>query len=670
MDDEHIYEEIDDDSSGQLMPHQASVGGGMLLDYRVSPVNFERSRVKQHLNNKPESPKGRKPGKEKRKPKQKTRKESPDDAQVGKNVSKTIASGLKKGLYFATIPKGNTYSNKITQAKPDSPQRPQRSGKEIKSLELSLKGEDLCDMDSGGESPPPPLPSRGYLFDSSFTTELKTIATEKLAIDNGEEAPLEEEEEEDKDYTPMAPLDLYEGFDTELEGVRRSSTDGNITTLSDEEDEYVGPSIPERDYTSQHDKEVVADSIQLLDKDLDSILKRKHLASIPGRSYSNDTTSIPGRSNLVSIPGRSKNDDLISRSYGAEPIASEAATYDNVTVQQDVPSIPERSYQDAATYDNVAFQEQNTPVPAIPERSYKDAEATYDNVAFQEQDVAVPTIPERSYKATPDQHIPMVPTRSYKAPANVTTAHQHLPPRKCKVKANYDNVVLPERNVPVMPQSSYKAGAGYNHNNKLGHYDNAPEPTTAGPYSNTETTLPEEGENDMPHIPERNYKAELTPVVGPFSNTTTFPEQDENYVPLIPNRNYEAEPTAAAATYDNTVTLLEQDVPLIPERFYKNFASVLNEVVSVAATREPGEEYTPPPIPERHYVIEEGEEEYMNQRDAPVIPTRTIKRCGGERGSGSRDDESDEYYYVQTGARYTLGGRHARTHKERWGHRK
>lgn len=259
--DQHVYEDPD-----AMLPCDTTLT--VPRDYRESPVTSSvspgnRSGAFQQKLSKECSPKPTK--KWNIKLRVNKNKGSGEISRKPNKGGKEGKKGVKKANSDSSLKKGQTKSEgrKILNRGGSDYTLYKQDSSALEITEVTDHFYEIADEDS---SPPPALPSRGYLMDEEFTVELNALERQLADINT--------ESEEDDDYTAMATEKCYENFvDT------KTFTHQDLAaTPSEVEDGFHTPPVPKRHYT-------------LSDSNRDEI----KLPRIPKRQYTEDTPLIPGR---------------------------------------------------------------------------------------------------------------------------------------------------------------------------------------------------------------------------------------------------------------------------------------------------------------------------------------------------------------------------------------
>lgn len=234
--------------------------------------------------------------------------------------------------------KGAIEGNSFKSANSDSCLKKGKSRSLPHGQTLKIRGNSLPEVVehfykvADEHSPPPVLPSRGYLLDEEFAAELNSL--EKEVADTNIE--LEEEEEEDDEYTPMGVVQFpnYENF---------------VDTNRHQDDEALmsshTPPIPERHYKNFIDP---ACTVAMMSDD-------KTTPQIPERQrYENFTDGgKKHRTNQVPLRDRAKDESHVppippKDFTGTQKLPARDTSKWSQQEQEDesyVPPIPERHYE-------------------------------------------------------------------------------------------------------------------------------------------------------------------------------------------------------------------------------------------------------------------------------------------------------------------------------------
>lgn len=302
------------------------------------------------------------------------------------------------------------------------------------------------------DSPPPALPSRGYLLDEGFAAELDNIErkTAETDTESGEESDgytsmntttcyddisgtltnqVTSSELGYESHTSLIPKGCYENF-TDIK--RRPIRD--VATLSEQDDEPHTPSIPEKHlYKNFSDTQrcIALSEEKCAPMHYDNFVPTSTIAlseqedtpPIPKRTFKNNTRGSLAHTTLETeclppLPERHYDNfvdtEVLSEQETAPPIPKRPSKNDTThkTPETDcnLPPVLERHKNFTDTKRRPTVQEDESRTPPIPNRCYENI---FDTKGYPTLDAAtesqeesesyVPLIPGRHYDNGPDE---------------------------------------------------------------------------------------------------------------------------------------------------------------------------------------------------------------------------------------------------------------------------
>ena len=668
---DHIYEDPDE----SLPVNVPAIPAVILKDYRENFAGSSGRKGEAQSSKSLKNLSGKQKGK-KKKDSKKSGKPKKEKCVRGGNEE----SGLKKSYSENRLKSKTAYLN---EQNPKNSRSRGHSESAIPGLSPALLGSvatvtmvgepNVAHEVANEDSPPPALPSRGYLLDEEFSVELKAIERRGAGTDT-------ESDEESDGYTSMdniacydeipskmqedkslTPLRRYENFTSTnrqpIQDAATTSVSGRPHKNFDDAKRRLAYPLPEK-----------LESHLLFPHPIKNIADTKsspaHTAALPergsARQYKNGerghlTRIMPGappHQIADATKAEEDEDERLYENFGDEGTSEHIADttkaeedkderlYENfgdegTSEQKDPPPIPLRSYNNDARGHLTHTAESQSCLPPLPERSSttipKDEAQT--RPTKQEQ---VPPLPERPSKNDKKGHLtrtglgsqPCLPPLLERRSAAPQEDTPPIPGRPCKndKRGRPTHRILEaecQLNLPPRRRNIYQHF--FTEENQYGNVAN------------------EEGPPDVPQIPVRPYRH--------LNSTLPGAESD---LPLVPEGEYTNFTDVGVQPSHTLITAPEDDhMPPIPPRCYENFTDAQDTVSR--SQEEESESYVLHEAPEWNDSGRPGddEDEYINQDDSPGYVNSGDVAEGGE-------SEDPAYDYVHADAIRSIRGRAGR----------